>query len=190
MRKITKIKARYYSKEILKYLFLAGAVYVAAASPYFVFNLMKNISNKRNRLEFQKKKFNSTFNYLKNKGLIEIKREGYDVCVSLTLGGKKLAGKYQIDDLEITKPKKWDKKWRVVIFDIPAGSRMVRDAFRRKIKEFGFYPLQKSIWVYPYPCKEEIEFLREFFGMNKKQIQVLEINKVEEDKFLRKLFKL
>lgn len=190
MRKITKIKARYYSKEALKYLLLAGAIYVAASSPYFVLNLMKSISKERRWLKFRKEKFTNTFNYLKRRGLIEIRREGHDVRISLTKEGKKMAGKYQIDDLEIEKPKKWDKIWRVVIFDIPVFSRMVRDAFRRKLKEFGFCPLQKSIWVYPYPCKEEIELLREFFGLNKKQIQVLEVIKLDEDKFLRKFFKL
>jgi hypothetical protein len=38
--------------------------------------------------------------------LIEIKREGHDVSLGLTTKGRKLAGKYQIDDLEIEKPKK------------------------------------------------------------------------------------
>lgn len=186
MRKITKIKTKYYSKEILKYLLLAGAVYVAASSPYFFSNLMKNISKPKP----QKKKAANAFNYLKKRGLIEIKRDGHDVCISLTKEGKKRAGKYQIDDLEIEKAKKWDKKWRVVIFDVPFYSRTIRDAFRRKLKEFGFYPLQKSIWIYPYPCKEEIELLRGFFGLNKKQIQVLEATRLDDDKFLRNFFKL
>jgi len=186
MRKITKIKAKYYSKEILKYLLLAGAVYIAASSPYFALNLMKNISKPKP----QKRKFTNAFNYLKKRGLIEIQRKGHDVCLALTKEGKKRAGKYQIDDLEIEKPKKWDKKWRVIIFDIPVASRMIRDAFRRKLKEFGFQPLQKSVWVYPYSCQEEIELLREFFGLNKRQIQILEVVKLEEDKFFRKIFGL
>jgi len=186
MRKITKIKAKYYSKEILKYLLLAGAIYIAASSPYFVLNLMKNLSQPR----FQKRKFTYAFNYLKKKGLVDVKREGHDVVIRLTKKGKKRAGKYQIDDLEIEKPKKWDGKYRVVIFDIPATSRLIRDIFRRKLKEFGFFPLQKSVWICPYPCKEEIELLREFLGLSRKQIQVLEVGKLEEDRFLRKHFNL
>jgi len=177
MRKIAKIKAKYYSKETLKYLLLAGMVYVAASSPYFVLQLMRNISKPR---PYQKRKFLDAFSYLKKNGLIEVKKENHDIRISLTEEGRKRAGKYQIDDLEIEKPKKWDKKWRVVIFDIPAASRMIRDAFRRKLKEFGFYPLQKSIWVYPFPCKEEVSLLRDFFGLNKKQIQVLEVIKLAE----------
>lgn len=186
MRKITKIKAKYYSKEILKYLLLAGAIYIAASSPYFVLSLMKNIL----KSTAPKRKFTYAFNYLKKRGLIEIKKEGHDVIIHLTKEGRKRAGKYQIDDLEIEKSKKWDKKWRMVIFDIPATSRLIRDIFRRKLKEFGFYLLQKSVWIYPYPCKEEIELLREFLGLDRRQIQVLEVTKLENERFLRKHFHL
>lgn len=186
MKNITKIKVKYYSKEVLKYLLLAGVLYVAASSPYFTLNLMKS----GYKAKIPKRKFANTFNYLRRRGLVEVKKEGYDICIILTKEGKKRAGKYQIDNLEIEKPRKWDKKWRVVIFDIPTASRMSRDAFRRKLKGFGFYPLQKSIWVHPYPCKKEIELLREFLGLNKKQIQVLEVTKLDEDTTLRKFFNI
>lgn len=186
MRKITKIKAKYCSKEILKHLLLAGAVYIAASSPYFVLKLMKTIS----RPKISKKKFTNAFSYLKKRGLIEIRREGHDVCIALTMEGKRRAGKYQIDDLKIEKPKKWDKKWRIVIFDIPVASRMIRDAFRRKLKEFGFYPFQQSTWIYPYPCQKEIELLREFFGLKKRQLQILEVTKLEDDQALKKFFNI
>jgi len=187
MRKITKIKTKYYSKEILKYLLSAGAVYVAASSPYFTLSLMKKISPHQT---VKKKRARCAFDYLKRRGLVEIKSEGHDVCIVLTEEGRKRAGKYQIDDLEIERPKKWDKKWRVVIFDIPNVVGASRNVFRKKLKEFGFYSLQKSVWVYPYSCKEEIALLREFFGLNKKQIRVLEVNKMEDDKLLRDCFKL
>jgi CRISPR-associated endonuclease Cas2 len=186
MKKITKIKTKYYSKEILKYLISAGAVYVAASSPYFAFNLTKNIS----KLKPSKNKSINSFSYLKRRGLIEIQKEGYNIQIALTKEGKRLAGKYQINDLEIERSRKWDKKWRVVIFDVPSGSRMIRDIFRRKLKGFGFYRLQQSVWICPYPCQAEIKLLREFLGLNKKQLQVLEVNKLEDDSFLRKIFKI
>jgi CRISPR-associated endonuclease Cas2 len=185
MRKITKIKAKYYSKEILKYLLLAGEIYTASAFPLdFPNNLKRSIAR------FKKEKLRSSFKYLKKRGLLEIKREGHDVRISLTKEGRKRAGKYQIDDLKIEKPKKWDKKWRVVVFDIPNTSRLIRDIFRRKLKEFGFYRLQQSIWIYPYPCREEIALLREFLGANKKQIQVLEVTNLENEPFFKNIFKI
>jgi len=187
MRKITKIKTEWISKEILKYLFFAGVICIAASSPYFTLRLMQNIFKSKS---WQKQKFLDAFHYLKKRGLIEIERENHDVRIALTEEGRKKAGKYQIDDLEIEKPKKWDKKWRVIIFDIPHQQDIKRNAFRRKLKELGFYPLQKSVWAHPFDCKEEIKLLREFFGLNKKEIQILLVEKIENDFLLKKFFSL
>ena len=52
--------------------------------------------------------------------------------------------------------KKWDKKWRVIIFDIPEELHNERNNLRRKLKSLGFYILQKSVFVFPYPCEEEL----------------------------------
>ncbi|MDD5145521.1 MAG: hypothetical protein PHF44_01630 [Candidatus Pacebacteria bacterium] len=186
MGKITKIKVECYSKEILKYLLLTGAVCIAATSPYFCVNLMKGIL----KAKPQKKKSVYAFDYLKKRGMIQLKREGPDVIIALTKEGRKRARKYQIDDLKIEKPKKWDGLWRLVIFDIPSSSRIIRDIFRRKLKEFGFYQLQKSIWAFPYHCNKEVSLLREFLGADKRQIQILEVSKLENDKNLKKYFNL
>ena len=35
---------------------------------------------------------------------------------------KKLV-EYNIDDMEIKKPKKWDGKWRIISFDIPKNKK-------------------------------------------------------------------
>ncbi len=187
MKPIHKIKTRYYAKEILKYLLVSGLIFIAASSPYFVFNLSRSVFKNR---KIVRKKFTSSFWYLKKKGLLQLKRQGHDVCIFLTKDGKKKAGKYQIDDLYIERPKKWDRKWRIVVFDIPNSSHIIRNIFRRKLKEFGFYMLQRSVWIYPFKCREEINFLREFLGANKQQIQVLEANRLDNDDFLRKIFKI
>lgn len=51
---------------------------------------------------------------------------------------------------------KWDKKWRVVIFDIPQELHNKRNRFRKKLKSLGFYKIQKSVFVFPYPCENEL----------------------------------
>src|SRR3989344_79007 len=51
---------------------------------------------------------------------------------------------------------KWDAKWRVVIFDIPQELHNKRNLFRNKLRLMGFYMIQKSIFVFPYPCEEEL----------------------------------
>lgn len=172
-------------KEILKWIAVTGAVCVAASSPYFVFSLTKSY---RRWKRYKDRQITDVFYRLRRQGLIDIKKSNHQIYISLTKEGKKKAGKYQIDDLKIVKSKVWDKKWRIIIFDIPNKVRIKRDAFRGKLKEFGFYLLQKSVWVYPYECQKQIELLREFFGLSKKQIRVITTDSIEEDKFLRKIF--
>ena len=50
----------------------------------------------------------------------------------------------------------WDHKWRVIIFDIPTELHKERNRFRVKLKSLGFFMLQKSVFVLPYPCEEEL----------------------------------
>lgn len=51
---------------------------------------------------------------------------------------------------------KWDKKWRVVIFDVPQEYHLERNKLRSKLKTLGFHMIQKSIFAFPYPCEKEI----------------------------------
>ena len=184
-----KERAIEISKEILKYLFLAGVIYVAASSPSFSFRLARTVF-KNKPSKFSKRKAIDAFSYLKRRGLLEITRDGADICVALTKAGKERAGKYQVDDLTIKKPQKWDGKWRVVIFDIPNESKIKRDAFRRKLKELGFYSLQKSVWAHPFECKEEIGLLKNFFGLGAAKIQLILADKIEKDAPLKNVYKL
>lgn len=51
---------------------------------------------------------------------------------------------------------RWDKKWRIVLFDIPQERHKDRRSLRRRLKYLGFRPMQKSVFVFPYPCEEEL----------------------------------
>jgi len=47
------------------------------------------------------------------------------------------------------KPKKWNGKWYLVIFDIPEKLKYKRDLLRQKLKQLGFGQLQQSVWISP-----------------------------------------
>jgi CRISPR-associated endonuclease Cas2 len=64
-----------------------------------------------------------------------------------------------LSEIDIVKPKIWDKKWRVVIFDIPEEKRHRRDLLRRKLQELNFIQIQKSVYVYPFECNNEISMI-------------------------------
>jgi DNA-binding transcriptional regulator PaaX len=177
------------TKDILKGLAITGAVCLAATSPYFAINLMKGL---KSRKRYNHKKVSSTFYNLKRDGCIniEIGKKNHQVFITLTERGRKKAGRFQIDDLAIKKPKKWDGKWRIVIFDIAQLQKLQRNAFREKLKALGFYPIQKSVLVCPYECKDEVGILREFFGLSQKEIRLITADNIEDDIFLKRIFKL
>ena len=87
--------------------------------------------------------------------------------LELTGRGKKLLSRYALDDLCIPQQKRWDRKWRFVIFDIPEKHHLYRDALRDKLKRLGFFRIQHSVWTHPYPCQKEVDLLSEALGLQK-----------------------
>jgi len=177
-------------KDLLHWLFVAGCICFAATSPYFFINLLKAFKRWRKSKKYNRRKVYDAFHQLRKKGAIKIERKEHQVYIRLTEEGKKLAGCLQIDALKIKRPKKWDKKWRIIIFDISELKRLYRDAFRGKLKELGFYPLQKSVWICPFDCRDEIELLREFFGLKEKELRLIVAENIGKDDWLRKIFKI
>lgn len=175
-------------KIILKgILYTGGFVALSIASPTFpsriLPQLIKHIRYKvKKRKRDEEKKLYNAFYYLKRNGLIDFEYRGKQLYISLTPEGKKKVGRYQIDDLEIKKPSKWDKKWRVLIFDIEDKYKMKREALRGKLKELGLYQLQKSVWVCPYDFYREIFILRSFFGLEKKEMKIIVASEIEDDR--------
>jgi len=138
-----------------------------------------------------KNKLRRNISELENHKFIRYRKKGEWWNIELTKKGKTAARKLGLDNLKIKKPGKWDQKWRVVLFDIPEKKRIGRDALRRKIKELGFVELQKSVFVYPYPCRKEIEIVLKFFKIKKfvQQCAIVDLDK-SSDKKLRKKFGL
>jgi len=174
-------------KKILEWIADMGTIEFVGLSPFFVINLTRKYGD---WTEYKNRQISNAFYRLRKQGLISIKKINRQIYISLTEEGKKRAGKYQIDDLKIKKPKRWDKKWRIIIFDIPNNSQIKRESFRGKLKELNFYPLQKSVWIYPYKCQKEIALLREFFSLKKENIRIITAEDIEEDQFLKEMFKL
>lgn len=119
---------------------------------------------------------------------IEYLRDG-KVRVKITRDGLARALTYELETMHIKKPRRWDGKWRVVVFDIPNKYRRVRDIFRMRLRQLGLYKFQESVYVSPYPCSLEVEFLREIYGVAV-TVKYLLVEKIEDDSFLRSHFNL
>lgn len=121
---------------------------------------------------------------LKRKRFVEIYEKSGKTVVELTETGKKRLLVYQLETLELTIPKKWDGRWRFVMFDIPETKNMARKALVSKLRAFGFLKLQKSVWVFPYPCHDEIDFVSEIFGVGN-YINYIEAAFVDDEQKLK-----
>lgn len=107
------------------------------------------------------------------KKLWELEKHGYikrylrekEHIIELTPIGEEKALKYLADEFRVETPKTWDKKWRLVIFDIPKDKKLLRDILRTRLKRIGFHQLQKSVFIYPYDCWEQIKALKYIYGL-------------------------
>ncbi len=175
------------AKDILTWVFIGGAVIIAATSPYFV----QSILRARTKLKkYSNKRISDTFTNLRRGGMLNVETRNNQIYISLTRKGRHRAGRFQIDYLEIQKPKQWDRKYRVLIFDISHKKKIKREALRGKLRELGFYPFQKSVWVHAFDCQEEVALLRDFFGLTSDELNLMLAEKIEDDKRLREFFKL
>ena len=182
--KIEKIPIQ---KILLTTVAVAGVLSVAVLAP----NALQVIKQFSGDKSFYRKKYlNNSIGRLQKNGLIrfEINDEGKKF-VKLTKKGENRLAKYKIGDLKIKKPLRWDKKWRVVIFDIKEKKRERRDLLRSILDRFSFVKLQNSVWVFPYECEELLIMLKSnlFLG---KEVLYMTVEKLENDKWLKEIFGL
>ena len=85
--------------------------------------------------------------------------------------------------------KRWDGRWRMVVFDIPERRRKVRGRLREVMQEVGFVRMQDSVWVYPYDCEDFIALLKTELKIGKDALYAI-ADAIEYDKPLRTHFAL
>ena len=96
---------------------------------------------------------------------------------------------YNLNEMAIKKPKRWDGKWRIVLFDIPEKIRKTRDIFRHHLNQLEFYEFQKSVFVHPFDCHDEIDYLIEFYNA-RKFVRFIVAESLDNELHLKKKFNL
>ena len=174
-------------KEILIGIGVLGLVTITAAVAPGIFSALgKNGFIKRK----YDRKFNNAVHYLKRSELIILKENpDGSTKVELSKNGKKKILEYDLEKLRIKPMKKWDGKWRFVVFDIPNKFRGRSNALRDKLKELGLYQFQKSVWIHPYPMENEIDFIIQVFEV-KPFVKLGEITYIDGEEKLKKKYKL
>lgn len=128
---------------------------------------------------------------LKKRKLIDIIQKENEVLVILKEKGKNRVIKYSIKlllDLK-KKQKEWKNLWVAVFFDVPENERKKRDYLRKFLKMIGFYPYQKSVYLFPYECKKEIDLIKKVVDGGE-YIKYLIAKEIEDEEKVKKYFNL
>lgn len=173
-------KINVVTKKILYYLLLSGGVIaISILVPKLPYEILKTyLKNKK----FNKYRFNRDISRLTQNGDIRVS----DNKIKITKKGKTRVLEYQLDEMTIKKQAKWDKKWRLVVFDIPDFYRKASNTLRRKLRDMGFEQYQKSLFIHPYPCQGEIDFIKEIFEVGPYVKMIIAEQIDGEERFLRK----
>ena len=183
-------------KNLTQWIILLAAAGIVLTSPYggrVVTGALREYLHKRaKKKEWEKildaQNVSRALYKLKKRKHIKIEVRGNKVIIKLTERGCKRKLEYEYENIKVSQPQRWDKKWRLLMFDIPHEAKLIRDSFRRKLKNIGFVAFQKSIWIYPYPCENEIDFVTEYLKIGK-YLTLLTV-RIENDLPLREKFNL
>lgn len=183
-------KGKSLTKEIL-FMVATGPVLLSSLfAPNAVQILKPLIKWRKNWDKIDRRRIHEAIQRLNHKRFIELVEKNNSLYIKITTNGKQLIKNFDYDNLKLPQSKIWDKKWQLVIFDIPDKKRKERQAFSKKIKDLGFYPLQESVFVYPYNCRDEIDFICELLSISRyvNYCVVETLDKREGD--LREIFNL
>ena len=163
----------------------AGLIAVSAIAPN-MFQILGR-SGALVRLKYHSK---TMLGRLKQKGEIEFVEHDGKKYVRLTEHGEEaLALVQQKMLLANAKPRKWDHRYRLVMFDIPEKRKKIRERLRFQMQEVGFLRVQDSAWLYPYDCEEFMALLKADLHIGKDVLYAV-IEEIENDRWIRKHFGL
>lgn len=91
--------------------------------------------------------------YMKSRGYLA---GDYEHGLQITDKARKRLERVRLCDVVITPQEIWDKTWRIVIYDIPEEHAVARQNLTRQLRIMGCFQLQKSTWITPFPCRNEV----------------------------------
>ena len=169
-------------KIILKTVAVTGIIGISLVAPGVIVAMKKlGMLPKKRQEEFidtsRKKLIKDGYLEYKN-GLLHITDKGEKHLLKETL----------YENLK-NKKKKWDGKWRILIFDIPEKKKSVREHIRYILISVGFMRLQDSVWIYPYDCEDLITLLKADLKIGKDVLYMI-VEALEYDKPVKSYFGL
>lgn len=183
---LKKMRYKKLARDILKAVGLGVGIVFALGSPQGTRRFFKGLKQ-----EWNGRSAKDTLERLRERKLIAFQEQkDGSFQVILTEEGKQKLEEWSIEDLVIPVQKRWDGRWRIVAFDISEKRKKAREALRAMLKHFGFFQLQKSIFVHPYPCEAEIHLLKSVFSILDHEVLYFSTDTIPREKYLKQQFKL
>lgn len=126
---------------------------------------------------------------LRTESIERIEKNG-EVYLRLTSkGNEKIKRDFPLLHLQ---QKPWDRKWRIVVFDIEEIKKDIRDSLRNKLKELGCGMLQKSVFITPHEFGKDLAEFVENLGLGV-SVCILEASRIiagDKKDLARRVWKL
>lgn len=145
-------------------LLLGGLALGLSGSPRRYFRILKLIGREWKEIN-REALWRSIRGLYQSRLITEKQNRDGSITIELSEAGRKRALTYKLDEMKIKKPARWDGKWRIILFDIPERLKKVREALRFHLRHMDLKEFQKSVFICPYPCDEEIDFIVEFYNI-------------------------
>jgi DNA-binding transcriptional regulator PaaX len=181
---VKKLQRGDITRTILEIAKASGLIATALVAPNVLSTFAKlGIIDLHNR---QNEVIRRARNILIKNGCLKRNKQGF-LC--LTEKGQEKLDSYRLSEYRLLIPRTWDKKWRVLIFDIPEHRKTLRNRIREELIKIHFARIQDSVWIFPYDCEELVALLKADFKVGE-DLQYMVVEKIENDDRLRNAFKL
>ena len=188
-----KLKRRELVELIFKALgagLLIGSAFVVPTLPV-AYGIISKLIKEFKKAPISDRKIKRSLAALEKRGVISIVRQGSDVYVTLMNGHYEKVVRYSIKKLLEARrtAKTWDGMWYIVFFDVPEIQKAKRNGLRKFLKFIGFVPYQKSVYIYPFECREEVKLIRKIVESGK-YLKYIIAEQIEDEVRFRSYFKI
>lgn len=148
--------------EIIRY----GSLSLAAGALIFAPNVMIALDKPLRRLYAKLDKHDAELRtaqeakrlvrYMKSQGYMT---GNYEHGLQLTKKARDRLVQREKEQLMVTPQHIWDKRWRIIIYDIPNEKSAARQELHYRLRRYGCFHLQRSVLITPFPCFDDIALL-------------------------------
>jgi len=182
----TRRKRRDIQNAVLSAVGVAGILAVTMIAPN-IFQALPRLLGDKYKFGYRAK---TAAGRLAKKGLLRFVLRNRVRCAELTEKGRQVLALEKMKTAhQSERGHRWDKRYRLVMFDVPQYRRATRDRLRSFMRECGFLRLQDSVWIYPYDCEELIALIKADIRIGKDVLYAV-VESIENDAWVKRHFGL